>query len=98
MRGAPGIALVGLGETDLRTACGHSDFHEARHGRAIEGVDPAIGDCGDGRKGPKAHSRGLKAQTRGLKARNERGVWERERLHGGVCEASPHTYQESSPL
>ncbi len=91
MRGAPGIALVGLGEADLGTACGHSDFHESRHGRAVEGIDPAIGDGCDGRKGPKA-------QTRGLKARNERGVWGRERLHGGVCEASPHTYQESSPL
>jgi hypothetical protein len=86
MRGSPGVALVGLGEADLRTACGHSDFHEARHGGAVEGVNPAIGDCGDGRK---ARNRGLKAQARGLKDSHE----------GGVCEASPHiTYQVSYPL
>ena len=59
LRGSPGVALVGLGETDLGAACGHSDFYEARHGAAIKGVDPAIGD-GDG--------------CEGLKARNERGV------------------------
>ncbi len=51
LRGSPGVALVGLGETDLGAACGHSDFHEARHGAAIKGVDPAIGD-GDGCEGP----------------------------------------------
>ncbi len=88
MRGSPGVALVGLGEADLGAACGHSDFHEARHGGAVEGVNPAIGDCngGDGRKG---RHRGLKARNRGLKATHE----------GGVCEASPHiTYQVSCPL
>ena len=65
MRGAPGVGLVGLGETDLGAACGHSDFHEARHGRAVEGVDPAIGDGCDGRKGS---ARGPKEKTREPKA------------------------------
>jgi len=66
LRGSPCVALVGLGETDLGTACGHSDFHEARHGAAIEGVDPAIGDgrC-DGCKGT---ARGLKEEAREPKA------------------------------
>ena len=97
LRGSPGVALVGLRETDLGAACGHSDLHEARHGAAIEGVDPAIGDC-DGGEGPKA-------RHREPKARNERGVWGRSRLHRGlkegareptglhgrgVCEESPH--------
>ena len=72
LRGSPCVALVGLGETDLGAACGHSDFHEARHGVAVEGVDPAIGDCcGDGCEGA----------ARGLKAPHERGVWGRSRLH-----------------
>lgn len=65
LRGSPGVALVGLGKTDLRTARGHSDLHEARHGTAIEGVDPAIGDC-DGGEG--ADTRELKAHTRERKA------------------------------
>ena len=83
---APGVALVGLGKANLGTARGHSDFHETRHGRAVEGVDPAIRDCGDGRK---ARNRGPKARNRGLKATHERGV----------CDASPHiTYQVSCPL
>ena len=68
MRGTPGVALVGLGETDLGAACGHSDLHEARHGVAIKGVDPAIGDC-DGGEGADAH-RGPKEHTREPKARN----------------------------
>ena len=86
---APGVTLVGLGEADLGAACGHSDFHETRHGRAVEGVDPAIGDRGDGRKGLTARNRGRKAQTRGPKDSHER--W--------VCEASPHiTYQVSCLL
>ena len=86
MRRTPGVALVGLGEADLGTACGHSDFHEARHGRAVESIDPTIGDGGDGRK---ARNRGPKAHNSGRKARHERGV----------CDASPHsTYQVSSPL
>ena len=75
---APGVTLVGLGEADLGAACGHSDLHEARHGRAVEGVDPAIGDC-DGGKG---------AHTRERKARNERGVWGRSRLHRGPKEGT----------
>ena len=69
LRGAPGVALVGLGETDLGAACGHSDFHEARHGTAVEGVDPSIGDC-DGCKGA---ARGLKEEARGPKAPHGRG-------------------------
>ena len=77
-RGSPGVALVGLRETDLGAACGHSDFYEARHGEAIEGVDPAIGDC-DGGEG---------ADTRERKARNERGAWGRSRLHRGL--KAPH--------
>jgi len=85
----PGVALVGLGEADLGTACGHSDFHEARHGGAVESIDPAIGDGCDGRNGPTARHRGRKEQARGPKATHE----------GGVCEASPHiTYQVSCPL
>ena len=82
LRGSPGVALVGLGETDLGAACGHSDLHEARHGAAIEGVDPAIGDC-DGGKGADAHKG---AHTRERKARNERGVWGRSHLHRGPKE------------
>lgn len=70
-RGSPGVALVGLREADLGAACGHSDFYEARHGEAIEGVDPAIGDC-DGGNGADAH-RGPKEDTRGLRACNGRG-------------------------
>jgi len=91
MRGAPGIALVGLGEADLGAACGHSDFHEARHGRAVEGIDPAIGDGCDGRKGADAHReptlhnahRGRKDRDREPKARDR----EPKARNGGLKDA-----------
>lgn len=85
LRGSPGVALVGLGKTDLGAARGHSDLHKARHGTAVEGVDPAIGDCdggvsADAHRGRKERTRGRKERTRGPKAPHERGI----------CKASPH--------